>query len=126
MTATPVTSATMSVETVRFDAVQALVKVSGVLDMHTSAPLWAVLRAHLAAGRRFIRLDLCGVTLLDATALSGIVAAHQELLQRRGTLVITGVTSLVARMLRMTGQYERLLVGGMRSDDDLPEPWGDA
>ena len=67
-----------------------------------------------------MRLDLSGVTLLDATALSGITRAHHDLLRRRGTLVITGVRSLVARVLRMTGLDEQLFIGGPRADDELP------
>lgn len=111
----------MSVRTVRFDDTNALVKVNGELDLSTAAPLWAVLDSHLAAGRRFLRLDLSGVTFLDATALTGITRAHKELLARRGTLVVTGVRSLVGRVLRMTGLDEVLFVGGPRADDDLPD-----
>lgn len=110
----------MSVETVRFDAASALVKVNGELDLSTAAPLWAVLDSHLAAGRRYLRLDLSGVTFLDATALTGITRTHRELLARRGTLVITGVRVLVGRVLRMTGLDEVLFISGPRADNDLP------
>lgn len=108
----------MSVETVRFDRARAVIKVLGELDLQTAAPLWAVLESHLAAGRRFLRLDLSGVTFLDATALTGITRVHKELLSRRGTLVITGVRALVSRVLRLTGLDEVLFVGGLRADDD--------
>lgn len=114
----------MSVDTVRFNQTGALIKVNGELDLSTAAPLWAVLQSHLAAGRRFLRLDLSGVTFLDATVLTGITRAHQELLARRGTLVITGVRALVSRVLGMTGLDEVLFVSGPRADDDYttPEP----
>lgn len=113
--------AQMSVETVHFDANRALVKVEGELDMSTSAPLWALLESHLSAGRRFLRLDMSGVTFLDASALTGIASAHQDLLTNRGTLVITGVRSLVARILRLTGLDEVLFVSGPRADDDIDD-----
>lgn len=106
----------------RWDRLRALVKVAGELDRGTAAPLWAVLDGHVSAGRRFLRLDVCDVTFLDATALSGIARVHRELLHRRGTLVITGVGPLVARVLRVTGLDETLFVGGSRGDDDLPIP----
>ena len=109
----------MSVDTVRFDQTRALIKVNGELDLSTAAPLWAVLQSHLAAGRRFLRLDLSGVTFLDATVLTGITRAHQDLLARRGTLVITGVRALVSRVLRMTGLDEVLFVSGPRAEDDV-------
>ena len=117
----------MSVETVRFDATRALIRVAGELDLSTAAPLWAVLRGHLNSGRRFLRLDVSGVTFLDATALTGITSAHRDLLANRGTLVITGVRTIVARVLRLTGLDEVLFIGGSRSDhdfDDQPEPAG--
>ena len=109
----------MSVETVRFDRVRANIRVTGALDLSTAAPLWAVLQDHLNAGRRFLRLDLSGVTFLDATVLTGITKVHQAVLGRRGTLVITGVRSMVARVLRMTGLDEVLFVSGPRADDDV-------
>jgi anti-anti-sigma factor len=96
------------------------VKVTGELDVSTAAPLWAVLRSHVNSGRRFLRLDMSGVTFLDATALTGITAVHRDLLARRGTLVITGVRALVARVLRVTGLDEVLLVSGPRAEDDVP------
>jgi anti-sigma B factor antagonist len=122
--ALPVADRQLAVETVRFDRLRALIRVSGELDLSTAAPLWAVLESHVAAGRRFLRLDLSGVTFLDATALTGITRAHQALLRRKGTLVITGVRTLVARVLRLTGLDEVLFVGGPRADDDLPLPPG--
>lgn len=112
------TPTTMSVETVRFDETSALVRVTGELDLGTSAPLWAVLDCHTLAGRRFLRLDMSGVTFLDATALSGIVAVHEQLLAARGTLVITGVRRLVGKVLRVTGLDDVLFVGGPRADAD--------
>jgi anti-anti-sigma factor len=113
----------ISVETARCDRLRALVKVTGELDLRTAAPLWAVLQGHVNSGRRFLRLDVSGVTFLDATALTGITAIHRELLHRRGTLVITGVRSLVARVLRVTGLDSVLFVSGPRADDDLPVPF---
>jgi anti-sigma B factor antagonist len=120
--------AVMLVETVRWTPVDALVRVVGELDMATAAPLWAVLEGHCAAGRRFLRLDVSGLTFVDATALTGITAAHRALLANRGTLVLTGVHSLVARVLLLTGLDEVLFVGGTRADDDhvLPDPPLDA
>jgi anti-anti-sigma factor len=109
----------MSVDTTHSDAYRALVKVGGDLDISTVAPLCAVLDGHLAAGRRFLRLDLSEVTFLDAAALGGITRVHHEALQSRGTLVITGARPPVTRMLRLTRLDEVLFVGGPRGDDDL-------
>lgn len=116
--------AQMSVSTVRFDDKCASIKVDGELDMGTAAPLWAVLRSHMGAGRRFLRLDVSGLSFVDATALSGITTVHRELLASRGTLVVTGVRSLVGRVLHMTGLDEVLFVSGPRTDDDA-ERWSE-
>lgn len=110
----------ISVETARCDRLRALIKVTGELDLRTAAPLWAVLQGHVNSGRRFLRLDVSGVTFLDATALTGITTVHRDLLGRRGTLVITGVRTLVARVLRVTGLDEVLFVSGPRAEDDSP------
>ena len=63
--------AQMSVETRYADATRAFVQVVGELDLGTVAPLWAVLRSHLAVGRRFLRLDVHGLRFLDARRSRG-------------------------------------------------------
>jgi anti-sigma B factor antagonist len=102
----------MSVQTVRFDRLRAHVRAGGDIDLSTAAPLWAVLDGHLAAGRRFLRLDLSEVTFLDATGLSGVTRVHHEALSRRGTLVLTGIHTHIAKLLQLTGLDEVLLIGG--------------
>jgi anti-anti-sigma factor len=113
------TAARMVVETAASDTFRAVVKVSGELDISTVAPLWAVLGGHLAAGRRYLRLDLSAVTFMDAASLGGIAVLHHRALGYRGTLVLTGARPPVARMLRLTGLDDVLFVGGPRADDDL-------
>ncbi|MBE7189896.1 STAS domain-containing protein [Jatrophihabitans endophyticus] len=113
-------AAQMTVETVRADSTGALVRVEGELDMATAAPLWAVLQGHLAVGRRFLRLDVRGLRFLDATALTGITAVHRDALSARGTLILTGVQSVVGRVLSLTGLDDVLFIGGPRADDDIP------
>jgi anti-anti-sigma factor len=121
-TAASTTDPRVLVATAGCDRLRATVKVTGELDLASGAPLWRVLHGHVEAGRRFVRLDLSGVTFPDATVLSGITRIHYDLLRRRGTLVITGARPLVARALRVTGLDKVLFVGGSRADDDLPIP----
>jgi anti-sigma B factor antagonist len=111
----------MSVDTVGLDQLRAHVRVTGDLDVSTGAPLWAVLDGHLAAGRRFLRLDLSGVTFLDAAALTGISRAHRDALAVRGTLVLTGVRPRIVRLLRLTGLDDVLFVSGPHGDEPLPD-----
>jgi anti-sigma B factor antagonist len=93
----------LSVETVGLDSHRAHVRVTGDLDMSTAPPVWAVLESHLAAGRRYLRLDLSGVPFLDAATLTGLSQLHQSALAERGRLLLTGVRPRVARVLRLTG-----------------------
>jgi anti-sigma B factor antagonist len=110
----------LSVETVTLDTQRATVQVGGELDLGTAPPLWAVLRHHLLAGRRFLRLDVTSLTFVDASALTGLRAIHDEALAARGTLVITGVRPLVARVLHLTGYDEVLFLGGSRAEHESP------
>lgn len=109
----------VSIETTRLGDRQAQIKVRGNLDVSTAAALWAVLQSHLAAGRRFLRLDLSALSFLDTAAVAAIVEVHHEALYRRGTLVLVGVNERVARVLALTGVGETLFVAGPRSDADF-------
>ncbi len=112
---------TLSVETVTWDQQGATVVVGGELDIGTAPPLWAVLRHHLGAGRRFLRLDVTTLTFVDAGALSGLRAIHDEALATRGTLIVTGVGGTVARVLHLTGFDQVLFLGGSRSGGVPPD-----
>lgn len=100
----------MSVETVGLDHLRAHVRVTGDLDMSTGAPLWAVLESHLAAGRRYLRLDMSGVSFVDAATLTGIAQVHHSALAERGRLLLTGVRPPVARVFELTGLDAELFV----------------
>lgn len=109
----------MSVDTVHIGDQRAHVKVTGDLDLATAAALWAVLHGHLLAGRRFLRLDLSDVTFVDAATLTALQRVHDDALERRGTLVLTGVHDRIARILRIAQLDDVLFIGGSRADDDL-------
>lgn len=112
---------TEPVLTVATDAARACVQISGELDAALAPRLAAELSAHLQAGRRYLRLELSGVTFIDTSALSVVLAAHNELLRERGTLVLTGVRRPVSRLLELTELDRVLFVGGPRSDIESVE-----
>lgn len=97
------------------DDVRATVQVSGELDLSTTGRLAALLEEHLAAGRRYLRVDLGGCTFLDTAVLTTLVQLHRRLLNVRGTLVLTGVGRRAAKLLAVTGMDAVLFVGGPRS-----------
>ena len=104
----------LAVETIAVDPQGATVKVLG-----TAPPLWAVLRSHLRAGRRFLRLDVSALGFVDASALAVLREIHDEALTARGTLVVTGVGTMVERVLHLTALDDVLFLGGRRAEHDI-------
>jgi anti-anti-sigma factor len=109
------------IRTSRCAGQRATVSVQGELDVATAAQLWSVLQEHLSSGRRFLRLDLSGVTFVDTAAVTAIVEVHHEALYRRGTLILEGVTAPVARVLALTGVDGTLFIAGPRAEADAPQ-----
>jgi anti-sigma B factor antagonist len=101
----------LDIRTVLVDGNRAYLRVSGELDLATAPVLAAVIRRHLFAGRRFIRLDLSGLGFLDCTGLLNLAQAHNECLARRGTLVMSHVGTRVLRLLELTELDAALFFG---------------
>jgi anti-anti-sigma regulatory factor len=98
------------VRTVAFDATRATVRVTGELSAGCGVLLGEVLDGHLRAGRRFVRLNVSGVQVLDCSAGIELHRAHRAFLERRGTLILTGVGPVVRAALAQRGLLEDLLV----------------
>jgi anti-anti-sigma regulatory factor len=105
-----VPGAQFEVHTVRCDALRANVAVSGDLGAGGAAVLAHVIDGHVRSGRRFLRLDIGGVRTLGAAALEVLVAAHDQLLARRGTLILTGVSRPMEARLRTATPASPLLL----------------
>jgi anti-anti-sigma factor len=75
----------------------------------------AILDGHLDAGRRVLRIDTQDVTFLDSTALGAIVAVHRRCVELHATLILTGVSGIVERIVKLTGLDQVLLIDGARS-----------
>ena len=48
-----------------------------------------------------------------------MTAVHREALDARGTLILTGVRPVVARVLAVTGLDDELFISGPRADSDI-------
>jgi anti-sigma B factor antagonist len=103
---------------VRQDRTRALVRAVGEWDLANAEVLDDLLRTHEKAGRRYVRLDVSSVKFLDCTCLGVLVAAHRRLLAERGTLVLTGVTPRIVRLLRLA-RLEQVLLTTSLSDLDV-------
>lgn len=77
-------------------------RVSGELDLASAATLADALTAQLRAGRRFVRLDLSGLTFCDCSGLGVFVHAHHAFLDVRGALILTAARRAITRLLAIT------------------------
>ena len=65
------------------------------------------------------------MAFLDCTCLDALVAAHTRLLAARGTLVLSGVTPRMLRLLRLTGLDQVLLTTSLSDVDSHPDRLGE-
>lgn len=98
------------VRTSTCDSIRANLTVSGDLDDDGAAVLSEVIDGHVRSGRRFLRLHLAGVRGLGDAAMVVIARAHEQLLTRRGTLILTGVSGRIEAALRVAAPGSPLLV----------------
>jgi anti-anti-sigma factor len=98
------------VRTLRCDATRANVRVSGDLDADGAVVLTQVIDGHMRAGRRFLRLHIGGVRSMGDEAVAAIAAAHDQLLARRGTMILTGVSRPMEAVLRAATPASPLLL----------------
>ena len=96
----PSANSGFDVRTLRGDATRANIRVSGDLDADGASVLAHVIEGHLRAGRRFLRLHIGGVRTMSQDAIDVIATAHEQLLARRGTMILTGVSSSMEVVLR--------------------------
>jgi anti-sigma B factor antagonist len=87
----------------------------GELDLAAAGPLRQLLEQQRRAGHRHVRVDTSDVTFVDATALGVIADAHQQFIDRHGTLTLTGAGPRIQRLLRITGLDRVLFVAGPRA-----------
>ena len=79
--------------TLKFDATRVSLHATGELNLGAASVLSAVTDKHIAAHRRYVRLDLSGVSSVDGAAIEVLAEIHSRLLAERGTLILTGVNS---------------------------------
>jgi anti-anti-sigma factor len=80
------------------------------LDSATVGLLAAALEEELRRAHRFVRLDLSRLTFMDGAGLEVLAQAHNQFLAARGTVVLTGLSRQVTRLLAITRLDEALFV----------------
>jgi len=89
--------------TLKFDATRASLGATGALNSGTAGVLAVAVNEHIVAHRRYVRLDLSGVTSVDNAAVAVLAGIHSRLLAERGTLILTGVDSWLEIVLAGAG-----------------------
>lgn len=84
----PAPAIAFEVATTCADALRANVRVDGRLDARTCPLVASILRSHLTAGRRYLRLRLTDADPHDPAVRSLLVQAHREVARTGGTLLI--------------------------------------
>lgn len=80
----------------------ATIVLHGEVDLACADTVRAMLDEQFAAGRRHVRVDTAAVRFIDSTVLGVIADGHDEMLRRGGTLVVTGASRRLQRLLRIT------------------------
>lgn len=87
----------------RVEGTEATVRVSGELDMHTAPDLDDVLVEVIDGGAERVVVDLSGLDFLDSTGLATILAGHQRITAKGGSLTLDGPSRYIIKMLDITG-----------------------
>lgn len=96
----PEPSDTFEVGTTTADTLRASIEVTGTLSDQTCRLLASVLRTHLCAGRRYLRVDLsaAGVPAAHAAAVAAVLTpVHDEVDSLGGVLLLTGAAPVLVR-----------------------------
>jgi anti-anti-sigma factor len=85
------------------DGPEALVKVTGEIDASTAPTLGQALDSAIDRGMRTVVVDAAGITFIDSSGLSVLVAAHKRLIAGDGELVVASSSAPVRRLLGISG-----------------------
>jgi anti-anti-sigma factor len=90
----------------RSEGAAAVVIVTGEIDLETSPELSAVLAGLDPPGD--VDVDLASVTYIDSTGLRALLTARDAAIEAGGTLRVSATSSIVARLIEITGCDELL------------------
>ena len=97
----------VEVATIGADTLRAGVRVVGNLTKPACSILVCVLRAHLAAGRHYLRVDLADTPVVDPEVVGTLVQLHLQVSSGSGMLVFENAGPRVLEALRESTLYVR-------------------
>lgn len=80
-----------------------VVAMTGEVDMATTPALREALVAAVDRGCRSVRVDLAGVTFMDSSGLSALVAGLRELRAQGGSMAMVNARPPVLRVFEISG-----------------------
>ncbi|MEE1942974.1 STAS domain-containing protein [Streptomyces sp. TRM 70361] len=87
-----------------------VVAVTGEIDYHSSPVLRTGVGEVITEGHHHLILDMSGVSFCDSSGLSTLVGLWHRARAAGGSLTLTAVSDRLARLLRMTGLDQILVV----------------
>lgn len=90
----------LEVATLSADTLRASMRVTGTLIPTAATLLTSILRTHLCAGRRYLRVDLATAEITDASVVDGLVDAHRTIAELGGMLVFENAGPRVIDAIR--------------------------
>lgn len=82
---------------------QLRVIITGELDVLSAPALTGEVARHTKEGDRSVVLDLDGVTFIDCTGLSALLACQQGVAAAGGTFSLGALSAAVSRVIELTG-----------------------
>jgi anti-sigma B factor antagonist len=86
------------------------------LTLATAQSLRPQLQQHVNDGAREVVIDLSGCSVVDSSGLGLLVATHNSLAQVGGRLVVSGVSTEILNLLRITRLDKHFTVEAGRSE----------
>jgi anti-anti-sigma regulatory factor len=77
----------LEVATLSADTLRASIRVVGTLAPSTASLVTSILRTHVSAGRRYLRVDLSGAQFADEAVIAALVSSHRTISDLGGMLV---------------------------------------
>ncbi|WP_213452261.1 STAS domain-containing protein [Rhizomonospora bruguierae] len=101
----------MEIGVSRGDGAGAVIAITGEIDVSHAATLRRTLLAEIAGPATSVTVDLTGVTFLDSSGISVLIAGHNAATEAGVPYLVTGVTGRVAHVLTITGVINKLTEG---------------
>lgn len=89
-----------------------VIRADGELDANNADRLRGAVDELFAVGDPTVVLDLAGISFIDSSGLSVLIAAYKQANELGGSLTLRSPSAAVTRLLDVTGQSKRFLDPG--------------